>query len=150
MAVDQFKQYCKRNNIDVEVFQEGSITHTAQDSARNYGVGLDQIVKSLLLKVGSKFMIFLVPGDQRLDFDVLKERYGSDVRMATAEEVKDVTGYSIGGVPPFGHKTKLKTHIEDGFPEDKKLLAAAGREDAVFELSLDELKSRTGLDSKTI
>ncbi|MFH1547538.1 MAG: YbaK/EbsC family protein [bacterium] len=139
MSVDLFKRYCQENGIDVETIQEGSSTHTARDSAENYGVGLNQIVKSLLLKVGDEFCIFLISGDKRLDFDMLKERFGKEIRMATAEEVKEVTGYSIGGVPPFGHKSKLTTYIEDGFPIDGELFAAAGNIDAVFKTDLERL-----------
>lgn len=141
MSIELFKQYCKQNNIDVEVLNEGSITHTAKDSAKTHGIELNRIVKSLLIKVNNDFVVFLVPGDKRLDFKYLEERFGTrDIRMAKADEVKDVTGYSIGGVPPFGHKKKLKTYIEDGFPADKQLLAAAGREDSVFWVRLDKLK----------
>jgi Cys-tRNA(Pro) deacylase len=140
MSVELFKQYCKENGIDIEVLNEGSTTRTAKDSAETHGVELNRIVKSLLVKIGDEFVIFLVPGDKRLDFKYLEERFGTkDIRMANADEVKDVTGYSIGGVPPFGHKAKLKTYIEDGFPKEGELLVAAGREDSVFRVSLDEL-----------
>ncbi len=141
MSIELFQQYCKQNKIEVDVLNEGSTTHTARDSAKTHGIDLNRIVKSLLIKIGGEFCVFLVPGNKRLDFKYLEERFGTeDIRMATADEVKEMTGYSIGGVPPFGHKKKLKTHIEDGFPASKQLLAAAGREDSVFWVGLDKLK----------
>jgi Cys-tRNA(Pro) deacylase len=141
MSINLFKQYCKDNNLDFEVFQEKGSTHTAQDSADAYGIGINRIVKSLLVRINGEFVMFLVPGDKRLDFKDLEKRFETKkVRMASAEEVKDVTGYSIGGVSPFGHKTKLKTYVESGFPSDSPLLAAAGKEDAVFWVTLKELE----------
>lgn len=144
MSVELFKKYCSDHGLSFEIIQEGSKTHTAQDSSRNFGIELNRIVKSLVVKIDDDFVIFLVPGDKRLNFNMLKERFGArDVRMANADEVKDVTSYSIGGVPPFGFAHKLKTYIKEGFPKNLPLLAAAGKEDAVFWVSLEELKKVT-------
>jgi prolyl-tRNA editing enzyme YbaK/EbsC (Cys-tRNA(Pro) deacylase) len=56
------------------------------------------------------------------------------------EEVKLVTGYSIGGVPPFGHNTKIKTVIWEGFPENGVVVPAAGAGNAVFKVDITKLR----------
>jgi len=129
-----FEQYIKDNNLDIELIQTDESTRTAQDAANTHHVPVSNIVKSLLTKVNDKFVLYLVPGDKRLNLDEIGGR------MATADEVKEITGYSIGGVPPFGHKVKLETHIIDGFDRDKILLAAGGKPNIIFKISLKELQ----------
>ena len=133
-SMNLFEEYIKSNNIDIDLIETDESTRTAQDAANTHHVPVSNIVKSLVVKVGDGFELYLVPGDKRLDLDKVGER------MATAEEVKDITGYSIGGVPPFGHKVKLETHIVDGFDPNQVLLAAGGKPNIIFKISLAELK----------
>lgn len=152
MAVSQFKKYLSENSIkDINVIEVEESTHTAQEAADVHGVPVCNIVKSLLVRYTGdcaiKFALILVPGDKRLDLDYWKEYLmADDIRMANADEVKMVTGYSIGGVPPFGHHDadgnfkRLDTHIADGFDRERELAAAAGNFKAVFKISLERLK----------
>lgn len=130
-----FEQYIKNNNINIELIETDATTKTAQDAANTHNVPISNIVKSLLVKIGDKYVIYLVPGDKRLDLDKIGGK------MATAGEVKEITGYSIGGVPPFGHKDKLEIHILDGFDSNNILLAAGGKPNIIFKISLEDLKS---------
>lgn len=132
MAISQFEGYIKENNIDVEIIVTHSPTHTAQDAADVHGVPVSNIVKSLLVKVKDTFELYLTPGDRRLDIP-------DGAEMANADEVKSVTGYSIGGVPPFGHTQKIKTFVEDGFDKNSDIVAAAGSANAVFRTTLAQL-----------
>lgn len=142
MAVDTFKKYLKENNIEVEVIETSEPTKTAVDAAKVHGVPVCNIVKSLLLKVDDNFKLFLVPGDRRLDIENLKTKFNtSNIRMANADEVKEITGYSIGGVPPFGHKNNLETYIEEGFDIDTNLVAAAGSGNSVFSCNFNAMLS---------
>jgi prolyl-tRNA editing enzyme YbaK/EbsC (Cys-tRNA(Pro) deacylase) len=134
-----FLDYLEKNELKFEIIEAKDSTHTAQEAADYCGCKLASIVKSLLLVNKDGFLLFLVPGDKRLEIDKLKVLYGNDLRMSTAEEVKSQTGYSIGGVPPFGHKNKIKTIVVDGFPETDKLYAAAGSSNAMFSISLPTL-----------
>ena len=142
MAVETFLDFLKENNLDIEVVITKQPTHTALQASQTHGVPVCNIVKSLLVKIDNDFLLFLVPGDRRLDLEDLKKRFNSDsVFMANADEVKQITGYSIGGVPPFGHIKKLKTYIEAGFDNNSSLVAAAGSNNSVFKISLKKLKS---------
>lgn len=150
MAVSQFKSFLAENDLDFEIIiSDGASTHTAQQAADVHGVPVSNIVKSLLtnceIDCASRYILFLVPGDKRLDFEFWQKELGAEkMRMANADEVKSITGYSIGGVPPFGHTAKLETYIADGFDADSLLVAAAGSHDAVFKIDLSKLRSIVG------
>lgn len=142
MAVSQFQTYLNENGLsDITVEITDEPTRTAQEAAKVHNVPVCNIVKSLLAKCDSGFVLFLVPGDKRLDLEWAKSEFGfKDVRMANPDEVKEITGYSIGGVPPFGHLVELKTVIVDGFDESSELVAAAGAGNAVFRVRLVRLR----------
>ena len=133
MAILQFREYIDKENINIEVIETTSPTRTAQEAADVHGVPVSNIVKSLLVKTPNGFELHLTPGDRRLEMD-------KNSRMANADEVKSITGYSIGGVPPFGHNQKIKTFIEDGFDGTIELVAAGGSMHSVFKISLEDLK----------
>lgn len=141
MSVDTFKKYIEDKGIAINILNADGNTKSAQEAAQVHGVPVGSIVKSLLLKVDDRFVMYLTPGDIRLDLEDVKDQLSAaSVRMANATEVKEVTGYSIGGVPPFGHKTKLETYIHSKFSGEYPLYAAAGSAYNNFETTLSELK----------
>lgn len=129
-----FEKYIQKNNIEIQLIETEEPTRTALEAATTHNVPISNIVKSLLVKKENTFELYLVPGDRRLDLE------GIGGVMANAQEVKDITGYTIGGVPPFGHRTKLKTNIAEGFNPDEELVAAGGKPNIVFRISLEKLK----------
>lgn len=142
MALIDFRKFLIQNKLDsvVRPFTAGELARTAVGAAKAIGCDVSQIVKSLLVKVGDEFYMFLVPGDKRLNLEFLSKYFrGKKVRMSNADEVKEITGYSIGGVPPFGHKQKLETFILSGFPRGKSVFGAAGDKSMIFEISYDNL-----------
>ena len=71
--------------------------------------------------------------------------------MASAEEVKEQTGYTIGGVSPVGHKYKLEILIDSSLNRFKAIFAAAGHPNCIFEINYDDLKKITsGLNEDII
>lgn len=129
-----FEEYILKNNLDIQLIETEEPTRTALEAATTHKVPISNIVKSLLVKKDNTFELYLVPGDMRLD---LEEIGGV---MANAEEVKEIAEYTIGGVPPFGHKQKLVTHIVEGFNINEVLVAAGGKPNIVFRISLEKLK----------
>ena len=137
MSVALFLEFVEKRGLDITPVKSKQATTTAKEAAKAHGVPVSNIVKSLLVREASgKLVLYLCPGDKRLELSK-----GS--RMANAEEVKEVTGHSIGGVPPFGHKTPLKTVVVAGFDPAAPLWAAAGAADTNFQTSLSELNSIT-------
>ena len=147
MPVSLFEDYCKENSLPVTVIQSEITARTAQEAADAHGVDISAIVKSLLLIVDGSPKLFLVPGHIRLDLDAVKASLEADeVKMAGADQVKKITGHSIGGVPPFGHKEKIDTYIVKGFQEDSEVIPAAGHHQAVFRVQFSDLVSYSGAE----
>ena len=113
---------------------------TAQDAATALGCNVGAIVKSLLFSTGDSFVLCLVSGDQRCSLNKLKKIIDEkDVSMAKPDDVKKVTGYTIGGVSPVGHLTKIKIFIDSNLERFTKVFAAAGHPNCVFEISFNQL-----------
>tara|TARA_B100001057_G_scaffold347346_1_gene348666 strand:- start:728 stop:1210 length:483 start_codon:yes stop_codon:yes gene_type:complete len=113
---------------------------TAQDAATAIGCNVGAIVKSLLFRVSESFVLCLISGDQRCSLYKLKKFLNKkDVSMANPEEVKKITGYTIGGVSPVGHLIKIKIYIDNNLKRFTKVFAAAGHPNCIFEIEFDQL-----------
>ena len=129
-------------NLKVIILEDTA--RTANDAATALGCNVGAIVKSLLFKTGETFCLCLVSGDKRCSLNKLKKKLSEkDVSMAKPEEVKLITGYTIGGVSPIGHLVKIKMFMDENLSRFSKVFAAAGHPNAVFEISYAELKRLT-------
>ena len=132
-------------NLDVVILEQTA--RTANDAATALGCNVGAIVKSLLFKIGDKFCLCLVSGDKRCSLNKLKKKLEEkDVSMANPEEVKQVTGYTIGGVSPIGHLVKIKIYMDKNLERFSKVFAAAGHPNAIFGISFFELKKLTNAE----
>jgi len=152
MALNRFEAWLASTDLRVSVreFPEG--TRTAVDAARAVGCDVGQIVKSLVFVAGGKPVVALVSGANRLDEKRLAAVAGVPVTKADAQTARDATGYSIGGVPPFGHATDVPVFMDRDLLGHDVVWAAAGRPDSVFEISpnrLQELSRATVADIKS-
>ena len=117
--------------IEVRQFPEG--TRTALEAASAIGVGVGQIVKSLVFGVDDEIVMALVSGANTLDESLLAVVAGGQrcVRV-DADAVRAATGFPIGGVPPFGHTTQLRVFIDPDLLQFDEVWAAAGTWHDVF------------------
>jgi prolyl-tRNA editing enzyme YbaK/EbsC (Cys-tRNA(Pro) deacylase) len=119
----------RERGLDVEVRELADSTRTAADAAAAVGVVTGQIVKSLVFtSPEGAHALVLCAGDRRVDTTVL----GDGWRTATAAEVRDATGFSIGGVPPLGHDQALRTIVDASLRRFDTVWCAAGTPNAVF------------------
>ena len=122
--------------LDVTVFEQS--THTAQDAADALGTELGQIVKSLVFVAPGpdgelEPIVCLVSGPNRVDLARLAVVVGErDIRRATAREADELTGFSIGGIPPFGHVRQARVVMDPDLGVFPVVWAAAGLPTAVF------------------
>ena len=124
---------------------------TANDAATALGCEVGAIVKSLLFKAGENFVLCLVSGDKRCSLKKLKKILNEkNVSMANPEDVKRITGYTIGGVSPTGHLIKIQIYIDENLQNFKSIFAAAGHPNAVFEIDFKNLKALTSGETKEI
>ena len=129
--------------ISVETFPEG--TRTAADAAGAVGCEVDQIVKSLVFVADDSPVIALMSGANRVDVKKLGDLLGAGaVRRADGDEARAATGFPIGGIPPFGHGRALAVLVDRDLLDHEGVWAAAGRPDAVFSISPDDLVRVSG------
>ena len=134
----------KQFNADLKVIELEQTARTANDAATALGCKVGAIVKSLLFRAGDSFVLCLVSGDKRCSLNKLKKILDEkDVSMANPEDVKRITGYTIGGVSPTGHLTKTKVYIDENLKNYNSIFAAAGHPNAVFEIDFENLKALT-------
>ena len=143
-AVKRAKEALKKFNSEIKVIELEQTARTANDAANSLNTEVGSIVKSLLFRNEENFFLCLVSGDKRCSLNKLKKIFNSkDLSMASPDEVKDQTGYTIGGVSPVGHKNKLEIFIDESLNRFKNLYAAAGHPNCIFKISFDELLNLT-------
>ena len=123
-------------DLDIRVFDES--THTAADASAALDAELGQIVKSLVFVAPASDgslepVLCLVSGPNRVDVARLAAVTGErDIRRATAREAQELTGFTIGGIPPFGHLRPVRTIMDPDLGRFPIVWAAAGSATAVF------------------
>ena len=130
------------NNFDKSLKVEvlNSSAKTAKEAATSLNCDVGAIVKSLLLKTEENFVLCLVSGDKRCSLNKIKKLLKKkDVSMADAEQVKNQTGFSIGGVSPIAHLNKNKILIDVSLSRYENVYAAAGHPHTIFKISYKQL-----------
>ncbi len=142
--VKRAKEALKKFNSEIKVIELEQTARTANDAANSLNTEVGSIVKSLLFRNEGNFLLCLVSGDKRCSLNKLKKIFNSkDLSMASPDEVKDQTGYTIGGVSPVGHKNKLEILVDESLNRFKNLYAAAGHPNCIFKINFDELLNLT-------
>ena len=121
-----------------------SSARTAKDASESLKTEVGSIVKSLLLRTKTSFLLCLVAGDKRCSLNKVKKLLNQkDVSMANAEQVKEMTGFTIGGVSPVGHLNKIEIYIDESLKRFENIFAAAGHPNAIFKIDFKNLKEIT-------
>ena len=130
------------SNLKIEVLN--STARTAEDAAGSLNCKVGAIVKSLLLRTNDDFILCLVSGDKRCSLNKIKKIINiKDVSMADAEEVKNQTGFSIGGVSPIGHLNKVNILVDISLSRFENIYAAAGHPNSIFKTTYKQLLQLT-------
>ena len=128
-----------------------SSARTALQAASSLDCEVGAIVKSLLFKTENTFILCLIAGDKKASLNKIKKELNiKDCSMASVDEVKDVTGYTIGGVSPLGHLNKIDIYIDNSLERFKALFAAAGHPNCVFKTNYKDLQKITNGSIKEI
>tara|TARA_B100001057_G_scaffold489617_1_gene576233 strand:+ start:555 stop:1034 length:480 start_codon:yes stop_codon:yes gene_type:complete len=124
---------------------------TALEAASSLGCEVGAIVKSLLFRTENSFILCLVAGDKKVSLNKIKKILKiEDVSMAIADDVKKITGYTIGGVSPIGHLNKINIYIDNSLERFTSLFAAAGHPNCVFKIDFKNLQKITNGSIKEI
>ena len=128
-----------------------SSAKTALEAANSLNCEVGAIVKSLLIKVESSFLLCLVAGDKRCSLNKLKKIFEKkNIRMASPDEVKIQTGYTIGGVSPVGHINEIQIFIDNSLGRFVNIFAAAGHPNVIFKIDFEKLIQITKGEIKDI
>ncbi|MGW0890710.1 YbaK/EbsC family protein [Saccharopolyspora sp. NPDC002578] len=120
-------------------------TRTAAEAAAALGCEVGAIASSLLFLADEEPLLVMTSGRHRVDTAVLADELGATtIRMATAKQVRAVTGQVIGGVAPVGHPAPVRTVIDRALADHEIIWAAAGTPHAVVPLTVDQLTALTG------
>jgi prolyl-tRNA editing enzyme YbaK/EbsC (Cys-tRNA(Pro) deacylase) len=132
------------DDFSVREFDES--TRTAADAAAAVGCTVAQIAKSMMFVAtpSNRSVLVITSGSNRVDPARVAALIGETVSRADADFVREATGYSIGGVPPLGHRVKPLTLIDADLFQFSQIWAAAGTPNAVFRLTPDDLVRLTG------
>ncbi|WP_406134518.1 YbaK/EbsC family protein [Streptomyces sp. NBC_01089] len=134
----QFQDLLDQRGLDLTVVELPESTHTADDAARALGCEKAQIVKSLVFRgvATGEAVLVLASGPNQVNEKTVAAAVGGDIAKADADFVKTVTGYSIGGVPPLGHKEDLTVFVDEDLLAFAETWAAAGNPRAVFRIPM--------------
>ena len=147
-ANKRFIEGAKACGINVVAHVMGDSTRTAEDAAKACGCTVDRIVKSLVFqgKMSGKPYLLLVSGPNRVNEKGVAAIIGEELKRPDADFVRETTGYSIGGIPPLAHDTRLATYMDQDLLAFETVWAAAGTPKAVFEVDPARLRDAAGAE----
>jgi Cys-tRNA(Pro) deacylase len=116
---------------------------TSESAAKSVGCPISQIAKSIVL-LGSRPYVLVVSGDKKVDLKKFSKLVGEDVRLAKPDEVLAATGYPVGGVPPFGHITQLKTYVDASLTRYDEVITSGGSDDTLLRMKVKTLLEIVG------
>jgi Cys-tRNA(Pro) deacylase len=142
--VKRVSQKLKDFDKSLKVIVLDSSARTAQDAANSLNAEVGSIIKSLFLRTKNSFLLCLVAGDKKCSLNKIKKILGEkDVSMGNADQVKQVTGFTIGGVSPVGHLNPIKIYIDQSLSRFENIFGAAGHPNCVFKINFIDLQKIT-------
>jgi prolyl-tRNA editing enzyme YbaK/EbsC (Cys-tRNA(Pro) deacylase) len=134
-TAQRFQDRLGELGLEADVHELAASTRTAAEAAAAVGVEVGQIVKSLVFVDPEGPLLCLCAGDRRVDTTKL----GADVRQAKGDEVREATGFAIGGVPPIGHDRPVRMVVDVSLRRFPTVWCAAGTPNAVFSVPTEAL-----------
>ena len=147
-SIERVKQAADSAGLEIEIRRMGASTRTAEEAAQQCGCTVDQIVKSLIFegKDDRRLFLFLLSGASRLDLAKAAKAAGQELKRADPRDVRDRTGFAIGGVAPIGYENALPVYADTKLTAFDIVWAAAGAHDAVFSSEPNALIKAAGAE----
>ena len=144
-AIEKVKQFLYSKDPSVKELEFEDDTGTSFLAAQALGTEVAQIAKSILLKdKKGQYLLVVATGDARIDNKKVKQISPSRLRMATPDEVLEVTGFPVGGVCPFALKSELPIYLDESLKRFSVVYAAAGTPNTAVPVSCEQLTAITG------
>ena len=135
---ERVSEYLSKSGAKYELREFGESTKNSALAAQVLGCSVAEIAKSIVF-VGEKTAVVIISGDKRVDGARLANVVGAKLRVAKADEVRDRTGFPIGGVPPFPHREGIAVLIDSSLTRFARVWAAAGTPNSVFGIDTVDL-----------
>jgi Cys-tRNA(Pro) deacylase len=151
-STDRVKAAADAAGLAITIREMPQSTRTAEEAASAVGTSVAQIVKSLVFRkaTSGEAVLLLVSGKNRVDQAAIARVLGEKLDRIDANDVRSLTGFSIGGVAPLGSETPLATFIDADLMQFSTVWAAAGAPYAVFEVEPQKLAEATGAATITL
>ncbi len=136
--------YLAERGIEARVVTLDESTRTSQLAADALGCTVAEIAKSIVFRAGDGAVVVVISGDRRVDAKKVSAQMGVKAGNADADAVKSLTGYVIGGVPPFPHDPTVKVLLDGSLTRFERVWAAAGTPNSVMNLAVAQLRGIAG------
>jgi len=136
---ERVSAYLSKSGVEYELREFGESTKSSALAAQALGCSVGEIAKSVVFVGEKKAVVIIISGDRRVDGAKLSKATGADLRVARADEVRDGTGFPIGGVPPFPHVEGLTVIADISLTRFERVWAAAGSPNSVFGIRTRDL-----------
>jgi Cys-tRNA(Pro) deacylase len=154
MDATDLTQFIEEQGIEAEIVFLEDETPTVETAASAVGVDPAQILKSVLFVVKEgedafRPLLVVANGLSRISYKKLADYLGvsrRQVRIARPGQVKELTGYVVGTVPPFGHRQPLRTLLDEGVMDEEEVYAGGGAINALIHLQVAEMQRVLGAE----
>ncbi|MDI3534062.1 MAG: hypothetical protein PWQ82_427 [Thermosediminibacterales bacterium] len=143
-TVERLQKYLDKFDLGLKILIPKGDTSTVETAANTLGVEQGQIAKSLLFRAGCEYVMVVSAGDVRINDKKLKKITGHKPKLAKPVEVKEITGYSIGGVCPFDLKNPVTIYLDKSLRRSDVVYVAAGTANSALPINIDQLIEITG------
>jgi prolyl-tRNA editing enzyme YbaK/EbsC (Cys-tRNA(Pro) deacylase) len=142
-GIERVREFFASKGLSVRVVELEESTKSSQLAAEALGCSVPEIAKSVVF-TGPVTAVVVTSGDRRVDVEKLSCVVGEGMRIASAREVRDLTGYVAGGVPPFPHHPGILVFPDLSLRRFERVWAAAGEQNAVLQISVEDLVRTLG------
>ena len=152
MSSEDLKTYLKKMGVSTRFFRFAEHTMTVEAAELRLGVSREKIIKSMVfMDEAGHPMLGIVTGEKRVNEKKLAAVSGANkVTRANADQVKAVTGYGVGAVPPVGHKMQIRTFIDEKVMTFDRVIGGGGETNTLLEIRSADIKRLTMGDVKDI
>jgi prolyl-tRNA editing enzyme YbaK/EbsC (Cys-tRNA(Pro) deacylase) len=140
VSEEKFKEILKKLNLNIEIIKFEESTKTSQQAADALHTTVSQIGKSIVFKTKSnKFVLVIASGANRINEKTLEKELNEPLLRPSPEEIRNYIGYSIGGIPPFGHDNPVIIFIDEDLRQFDTIFCAGGTPNTVFSTSFQQI-----------
>jgi len=135
---ERVAEFLSRSGAGFEFREFGKSTKNSALAAEALGCTVAEIAKSVVF-VGDNPVVVVISGDKKVDSSKLATTLGETLRIASPDEVRKMTGFPIGGVPPFPHDKGVNVLPDSSLTRFRTVWAAGGTPNAVFRIGVTDL-----------